>query len=638
MAKIADKAQNPKIKTEVVRGFLGGLNSFQDQSLIRDNELTDAKNIILSVDGIEPRYGTARDGDTSGTKVYGAVGYYKSDGTREFLRVANSRLQKLVGGVWTAIGSTAFAALKTVLLMARDKIYCFNGSDDLRVYDGSSITTYTALAETASVTVTPTGTTGSTAYSYTISAFNNQGENIGTTGTTATGNATLSATNYNALSWSAVSNATGYNIYGRKASGYGEVYLATVYGVIAYNDTGADTPNVDILPQEDNATGGISGKFACFAISRIFVAGNSDNPSRLYWGGVADKLDNFSMAPEGGGYVDVFKNDGATIRAIIPFQGGVIIGKDNAIYKFSFASDGSPQLEEITRSFGMISHYATLAVENDVIFPAKKDGRLAFYSLGNQENYAATILRTNELSIKIATDLENVNLGYLDQAWAFYYRNVYGCAVPKSGSTTNNRIWALDTRFGAWVYWEGMSPSCFAEFTDTTGTQDMYYGHESDGYNYKMFQDAREDEGAAFTVRFSTKAFDQGAFHKYKWFLLPEFQFKNIALVGDITGEIIKDGTVVISEFSITGATSGGLGFGAMSFGEELFGDATGGTPVSGESSDIIKKLYTKYEARSLKYIFSSSTAGMSYKFLSLAHDIIMVDTRQHQESYMVYS
>lgn len=636
--KYDDKAKNPKIKTEVVRGFLGGLNSFQDQSLIRDNELTDAKNIILSIDGVSPRYGTTVEGDTSGTKVYGALGYYKSDGTREFLRVANGKLQKLSSGTWSAIGSTAFSNVKTDLLMARDKVYCFNGTDDLRVYDGTTITTYTALDETASVTVTPTGTSGSTAYSYIVTAFNDQGETVGTTGTTATGNATLSSTNYNALSWDAVTNATGYNIYGRKASGYGEVYLSTVYGATTYNDTGADTPNVDILPPEDNATGGIVGKFSCFAISRIFVAGNSDNPSRLYWGGVADKLDNFSLAPEGGGYVDIFKNDGAVIRAIIPFQGGVIVGKDNAIYKFYFNADGDATLEEITRSFGMISHYATKAVENDIIFPAKKDGRLAFYSLGNQENYAASILRTNELSIKIATDLENVALGYLDQSWSFYYRNIYGCAIPTSGQTGNNKIWCLDTRFGAWVYWDGITPSCFAEFTDTTGAQDMYYGDESDGYMYKMFQDARNDNGTAISVRFATKAFDQGAFHKYKWFLLPEFQFKDISLVGSISGEIVKDGTIVTSEFTVTGATAGGLGFGAMLFGVAQFGDATGGTPSSGESSDTLKKLYSKYEARSIKYIFSSSTAGMNYKFLSIAHDTIMTDSRQHQESFMVYS
>jgi hypothetical protein len=33
-------------------------------------------------------------------------------------------------------------------------------------------------------------------------------------------------------------------------------------------------------------------------------------------------------------------NDGAIIRAIKPFQGGVMIWKDNAIYKFSFTDAG----------------------------------------------------------------------------------------------------------------------------------------------------------------------------------------------------------------------------------------------------------------------------------------------------------
>lgn len=641
------KQKNQKIQTESATGFLGGLNTFQDQTTIKSSELTEAKNITLTIDGIMPREGVAKMYDNDSSRVYGLGGLYLTSGTREFLKISNQKLYKLSSSTWSQIGTDTFADSLTDMLQARDKIFFFNGSDDLRVYDGSSVTEYTAITSPANLAVTVTGSTGTTDYSYRVSAFNDQGNTLACTAvSTSGGKNILSTTNYNALSWDAVSNAEGYIIWGRKATGMGHTYLASVY-TNSFNDVGdyhvtnnptGYTPSLTALPPEGNETAGIMGKYACFAISRMFVAGNPDNPSRLYWGGVADQLANFSGAPEGGGYVDVFKNDGTEIKAIRPFQGGVIIGKENGIFKFSFdLTTGYPQLEEITRSFGMIAHHATLAVENDLIFPAQKDGRLAFYSLGNQENYAASVLRTNELSIKIAEKLENVNLQYLENATAFYYRNVYGCAIPTGDSTTNDRIWCLDTRFGAWTYWEGLAIGQFTVFTETTKEQNLYFGHSSNGYVYKMFQDDRNDDGTSIDVAFATKAFNQDVFHRFKAFIRPTFQFKDISTNGDIDGEIITDGAIVAKEFNINNLITDGLGIGASLIGGLHVGDATGGTPSEGESSDQLVELWYRVMARSIKYKFESSYYNLQYKFLSLAHDFEVLASKPLSDSTRVY-
>lgn len=631
------------MEVEAARGFLGGLNTFQDQTVIKDSELTDAKNVQLTVDGIEPRYGILNYGDTaSDSKVYWGGGFYKSDGTSQFLRISGQRLKKYGSGTWTAVDTDAFADANTEAVQVRDVLYFFNGSDNLRTYDGTNVTVYTALTTPANLTVSPQGTTGSTTYSYRVSAFNDQGETLAIAAVQTTGgNATLSTSNFNRLDWDDVTGATGYNVYGREATGYGHTYMATVYGESnsTYDDTGVDDPDSITLVPEGNNTGGIKGSMACFAISRIFVAGDPNNPSRLYWGGVGADTDNFSGAPEGGGYVDVYKNDGSEIRGIIPFQGGVIVGKDNAIYKFSFTSDGFPQLEEITRSFGVISHRSMKHVENDIIFAARKDGRLAFYSLGNQENYAASVLRTNELSIKIASELENANLTNLEKAAGFYYRNVYGCAINKSGSSVNDRVWALDTRFGAWVYWEGFSPNSFFTYIDgTSGSEDLFFGNESSGYVTQMWQDDRNDNGTAISTKWSTKAFDQDSFFLYKQYYRPTFQFKNINKSGAISGALIIDGSTTSKEFTITNVTTGGLGFGAMLFGQTLFGNATGGTPSEGEPADQLIEIYTpRLVGRSIKYLFETNTKNLIFKFLSLKHGYETMDGRRLPQTNRVY-
>lgn len=717
--KIVTKIQNPKIENQVITGFLGGLNSFQDDTQIKDSELTEAKNIMLEIDGITIRPGTENYGTSSGTGILGGIGFYKSDGTREFLRYAkgaNNKLQKYVGGTPTDIGATTYnATARMNFVQARDKVYIFNGQDALSYYDGSTITTYSALTTPEGLTVTPTfvetigvtsitrssttatcthagattfylktgdyvtisgaaeaeyngkfqitvtssttftytvsgtpatpatGTVklskaGVTSYSYRVSAFNAVGETLACTSVAVTtGPAELDSGNYNALAWTAVSGATGYNIYGNKATGLGETYMKTVY-TNSYEDKGTEIPSLSMLVPEGNTTTGVKGTMAIFAISRIFVSGDPAYPSRLYFGGTADQIGNFSASSIGGGGVDVFRNDGSIIRAILPFQGGVIIWKDNAIYKFSFATDGTQMLEEITRSFGGISFRSCKHVENDIIFAAKKDGRLAFYSLGNQENYTASVLRTNELSIKVSEKLENVNLAYLQHSAAFYFNNLYGCAIPKSGSSVNNMMWLLDTRFGAWVYWEGIRANFFTEYTDTDGTQKLYAGSESTGYMIEMFTDTRLDNGSAIEVEWATKAFNQKLFHKFKRFLSPVMQFKDVSKAGSLIGEIYLDGAILSSQFTVNQQTQGGAGIGVYFFGQHLFGEAHGSEAITGLSSDILVEVRMRNVARSIKFIFKSETAAdVRYKFLSLAIPYMVLDGMRLRSTSVTY-
>lgn len=645
------KGDDPKKKEEIVSGLIGGLNTFQDETLLKDSELSEAKNIILDIDGISPRPGTENLNTTdAGGRIQGEIGYYKSDGTREHLIMVDGRLKKYNSstGAFDTIGAKVWDTTADVeFVQARDNIYVFNGVDELSYYDGSTITTFTALTTPGAPTVNRVGaTSGSKDYSYRISAFNDVGETLASTATAITnGTSSLSATNYNSVTWSAVPGATGYNVWGRYATGFGESYMASVTDGTTYLDKGQDDPSLSIIPPEGNTTEGVIGSMGIFAISRLFVAGDPDQPSRLYYGGVGTNLSNFSGSTEGGGWVDVFRNDGSQIRAIRPFQGGVIVWKDNAIYKFSFTTlvlndtqVSVPQLEEITHSFGGISQRSAIPVENDIIFGAKKDGRLAFYSLGNQENYAGSVLRTNELSIKVQEKLTDVDVSSLPQTASFYFNNIYGCAVTKSGSSNNDRVWCLDTRFGSWVYWEGIKPGVFAPFEDGGGNVNLFYGDDTDGYVVKMFQTDRTDNGNAISVQFSTKAFNQKIFHRFKRYYSPTFQFKEVNRSGSIAGEIYVDGAILTGGFVVNQQTSGGAGVGAELVGAYLPGGAyLGVESTTGISSDIVVEAHKVTTGRSIKYNFTSSTASLFYKFLSIAHSYQLLPEKRLSQSQRYY-
>jgi hypothetical protein len=76
------------------------------------------------------------------------------------------------------------------------------------------------LATPGAPTVTPQGTGGAATWTYVVVAVNADGQRTqaGSAGSTAGGNATLGLTNFNRITWSAVTNAVSYDIY-RTVSG-----------------------------------------------------------------------------------------------------------------------------------------------------------------------------------------------------------------------------------------------------------------------------------------------------------------------------------------------------------------------------------------------------------------------------------
>jgi len=98
------------------------------------------------------------------------------------------------------------------------------------------------LASPGSITVTPQGTTGATTYTYKLVAINATGTTeAGAASSTTTGNATLTGANYNRLTWTAVTNATGYWIYRTVAGGASPTTtgrIAVLGAVTTVDDTG----------------------------------------------------------------------------------------------------------------------------------------------------------------------------------------------------------------------------------------------------------------------------------------------------------------------------------------------------------------------------------------------------------------
>jgi len=107
--------------------------------------------------------------------------------------------------------------------------------------------TISSLSTPSAPTATPQGTTGATTYGYKITAVLSDGTTesaASAEGTTATGNATLDGTNFNRVTWSAVTSAISYNVYRTTGTpGGGSApprKIASLTTALTYDDIGTE--------------------------------------------------------------------------------------------------------------------------------------------------------------------------------------------------------------------------------------------------------------------------------------------------------------------------------------------------------------------------------------------------------------
>jgi hypothetical protein len=104
----------------------------------------------------------------------------------------------------------------------------------------TQVTNYQKLSSPSNPSITTIGTSGSTQYSYKITAINEYGETTASSVTISNGNSTLNSSNFNRIKWDVVNSCLGYRIYGRTLNS--EQLLATVLDSY-YDDQGSAIPN-----------------------------------------------------------------------------------------------------------------------------------------------------------------------------------------------------------------------------------------------------------------------------------------------------------------------------------------------------------------------------------------------------------
>lgn len=609
----------PKVKKRIFESrqesWIKGENKLVSNTQIKDNEIADCMDIQLVEDGkIQcPRDGQAYYGSSSGSRVTGLYPYYKSDGTNKLLRTCGTNLEYYNSGSWSSVtGGTGYTTgLNTNGVMAYDKLYLENGTDALTYYDGSQVQVFTERSAPTISSVTRTGTNGTYTYSYKITTVTANGETTPSAAVSQTINvAELNASNYMTLAWSAVTGAIGYNIYGNKDGGWYFMAYVEGNGTVSYVDNGTDIPNEFFTPPEGNSTGGQKGKYIALYKDSLFVGGDTANPSRLYYSGGGDQIEDFTIGG-GGGFIDISKNDGQSITGMIVFKDSLLVFKTRSIYKFSFSSSGLPQVEQVNPGIGCIAPRSIVAVENDVFFASE----FGIYTVGNEAGFSFDVLRTNELSAKERSRYQTIDPAYIQNTSAVYAKvankNLVIFSYTPSGSTTNSKALVYDRERLSWYPWSNIKANCWTVYKDSTGTNRVLYGCDESGY-VKEALTGSDDFGTSISAQFTLKSVSFKETNTYK-----RLRYLDVLLRqprGTITLSIIKDGVETVKTIPLS-TISPSVNWGHYVFTEFLFGESVG-TGVSEQDTNLlrtVKQLSDIGDGRSFALKFeNNSTASFT--------------------------
>jgi hypothetical protein len=128
-----------KLQQAEIPELTGGLNNFLDARLIKDNESPDLLNMMFYESGLRKRYGYIASGTTYNSRIRG-LGYIKTTALNTAVRMSGTYLRTLAGA--TITGATFSNDKNTNFVQGGEKLFVFNGTDNLASYDGSSCTQY----------------------------------------------------------------------------------------------------------------------------------------------------------------------------------------------------------------------------------------------------------------------------------------------------------------------------------------------------------------------------------------------------------------------------------------------------------------------------------------------------------------
>ena len=648
------KVRSKELKINV-DDFSGGSNKLVDEARMPTKFAVENVNMIQVQDAIwKTRWGTKVYGADHGTTIDGAQEYVKSDASTELVTIAGGKAYSSSdGGSITEItGATFTAGTKCYFMQIAGYLYIANGTDSLARYDGSDLTTYTALAapENLSASLVTSGlASGTYTYYAQVTALNAVGETEGSTEVSIACNKdrdTWVAATDKGISWSwdAVASATRYQLYISDEEGKGLLLTSVVAGTTDYTDDGSLEINEYVEVPDSNYTGAPKFISMCVSGNRIWATNDSGSLYTVYWSGTGQDMGNFSDF-YGGGFIDLEKGGRELPIAVKHYQSGTGDSRatalcrtpdgKGAIWQISMGTVtvgdtvfAIPTATKVVGSFGTESVSGVVGTENDIAFPNRK----GWFSLGPERNYYG-ILRTQELSSNIRPYWRSLWGGGIDDICAYFYDAKIFISVPTS-SSGNDKMIIYDTERRNWVADWTIGAKQFLEYTDSNNDTRLLYIPITGNQLIELSENVMNDLGVAFYQSYISPLIPVSD-TKTDVMSLKEVILELGRPRGSVSFQVLgvgkNDSFTTLASTTITdfGADTG---IGSDAFGENYFSSTnasvSGGTdawtiyllasPSTFAQATTKAAIRKRAKIYSIQFKVSSTTADTSYSILSL--------------------
>lgn len=618
-----------------ITSWKGGTNKLLQEARVGLDESIVSKNLIQVQDGLwKPRWGTATYGADIGSTIDGAKEFVKSDGTTELVAISAGKAWKSTdGGAWTEItGATFTSGLQCYFMQITGLLYISNGTDNLAIYNGSTLSTYTSISA-------PTGlagvkgsslASGTITYYAEVTALNSVGETTGSTEASLTVNKArdtwTTAHEKITWSWNAVSGATRYQLYISDESGFEEWLTSTT--ATSYVDTGSVT-NPYVVTPIDNTTGAPKFKSMCVSGNRIWATNDDDNMYTVYWSGTGQYMGVFSDH-YGGGSISLEKGGREIPQSVVHYQSGSGEGRVTVLCKtpegrgavwqiqlvettIGTVTFTIPSANKVVGSFGTESVTGVVQTNNDIMFP----NRRGWFNLGSRQNYYG-MLRTEEISAKIRPYWKSLEGSKISGITSYFYDAKIFISVPTT-TAGNTKIIILDLERNNWTVEWTIGAKQFFEYTDTTGTTRLLYVPYTGNQLIELGENIQGDQGVAFSTDYTSGRYPLDKL--WKEFARVDKVFIKLGnprgiINFEVSGSEKRGGFRAIESATITSQYSLS-GFGYDPMGSVQLGDTAGTVSLFSDSADI-RYVAVRKKLRDVQFRLTTNTIDSDYTLLGI--------------------
>lgn len=656
MIPVPSKAvKPPRVAKAATTSWELGTYSRLDDDRTPPKAIRTGENVVISQNGtIKVRPGLKLYGTQPVNTVIGAIyEFVKFSGTTpqtwliwgENVSGTGKIYVAKDGGAATLVtGKTYSSTAKLHFEQIANKVLITNGVDTLSYMDIDTltITAFTSLSATSVSSVTPTGVVGTNwNLRYRVTATN-QGETAASVAGTCTVSKTRGLWNgtseYVTVVFPRITNASRYNIYVGDQAGF-EYYLDTIVDPgtgtnVTYVDTGSIEPNILRLAPVGDSTSGPKTTRSSNVKGQVYMVGDSDNPSRIWFGGNTNTSALDFSSFNGGGWVEPNKGGKDFPVKVVPFRDGKGTPMAACLSKGTNGFGKRYLLQPATVTVGdTVISYMNVQEDNGQDGTDSPDGVLIYadalwypsresFKTTNTKAQIQNILSTTGISDNISDAVTVLNSVDMENAVGMVSDKKLYWAVPYQ-SETNNQVWILDLRQkGAWMRpWQIAADWMLLYADNTSGvTKELFL---VDNQIYELDESTNtNDNGTVFqtsigsgSIKFSEDGEEYGQVIDVTFIFLRPQGLINLTVTART-----EDGDVTLTDTVPTTANSAIGGFGAYGWSDVGWGNIENQEPLAVLATPprVRKTIEVDEESNSISWGVGSTTSGVDYELATV--------------------